>query len=104
MFVIGTGGRNIAAEDWQQHVFGYTDLQRRQRTRRSICYVAVDDGQRRFDTFAPMGPYIVSADEIADPHALDHQLAHRGEMLQHSNTRELIFEIPESGRVIFRAS
>jgi 2-keto-4-pentenoate hydratase/2-oxohepta-3-ene-1,7-dioic acid hydratase in catechol pathway len=42
-----------------------------------------------------MGPYIVTANEIADPHALDIQLSIDGEVLQHSNTRELVFKIPE---------
>jgi 2-keto-4-pentenoate hydratase/2-oxohepta-3-ene-1,7-dioic acid hydratase in catechol pathway len=42
-----------------------------------------------------MGPHIVSADEIPDPHALDISLTINGEVLQHSNTRELIFKIPE---------
>jgi 2-keto-4-pentenoate hydratase/2-oxohepta-3-ene-1,7-dioic acid hydratase in catechol pathway len=50
---------------------------------------------KSFDTFAPMGPYLVSADEIPDPHALDISLSIGGEVLQHSNTRELIFGIPE---------
>jgi 2-keto-4-pentenoate hydratase/2-oxohepta-3-ene-1,7-dioic acid hydratase in catechol pathway len=50
---------------------------------------------KTFDTFAPMGPHIVSADEIRDPHALDISLTINGEVLQHSNTRELIFKIPE---------
>jgi 2-keto-4-pentenoate hydratase/2-oxohepta-3-ene-1,7-dioic acid hydratase in catechol pathway len=42
-----------------------------------------------------MGPYLVSADEIPDPHALDISLSIGGEVLQHSNTRELIFKIPD---------
>ncbi|MGH9809474.1 MAG: fumarylacetoacetate hydrolase family protein, partial [Terriglobia bacterium] len=50
---------------------------------------------KTFDTFAPMGPWIVSADEIADPHNLDIQLEIDGERLQSSNTRELIFKIPD---------
>ncbi|MGA9931613.1 MAG: fumarylacetoacetate hydrolase family protein, partial [Terriglobales bacterium] len=50
---------------------------------------------KTFDTFAPMGPYLVSADEIADPHALDISLSIGGEVLQHSNTRELIFQITD---------
>lgn len=94
MFVIGTGGRNIAAEDWQRHVFGYTvfnnvsarDLQ----TATSQWMMG-----KTPDTFGPMGPYLVSADEIADPHALDISLRIGGETLQHSNTRELIFKIPD---------
>jgi 2-keto-4-pentenoate hydratase/2-oxohepta-3-ene-1,7-dioic acid hydratase in catechol pathway len=50
---------------------------------------------KTFDTFAPMGPHIVSADEIEDPHALAISLSIGGENLQQSNTRELIFKIPE---------
>lgn len=42
-----------------------------------------------------MGPWIVTADELADPHALDISLEIGGEVLQKSNTRELIFKIPE---------
>src|SRR5439155_11811324 len=50
---------------------------------------------KTFDTFAPMGPAIVSADEIADPHNLDISLTINGETLQHSNTKNLIFRIPD---------
>jgi 2-keto-4-pentenoate hydratase/2-oxohepta-3-ene-1,7-dioic acid hydratase in catechol pathway len=50
---------------------------------------------KTFDTFAPMGPWIVTADEIPDPHSLDIQLEINGERLQNSNTRELIFKIPD---------
>jgi|HubBroStandDraft_6_1064221.scaffolds.fasta_scaffold312381_3 2-keto-4-pentenoate hydratase/2-oxohepta-3-ene-1,7-dioic acid hydratase in catechol pathway len=93
-FVIGTGGRHIPSYEWKQHVFGYT----------IINDVSARDFQmatsqwmigKTFDTFAPMGPYLVSADEIADPHALDISLRIGGETLQHSNTRELIFKIPD---------
>jgi len=42
-----------------------------------------------------MGPHLVTADEIADPHALDISLRINGEILQQSNTRQLIFKIPE---------
>ena len=93
-FVIGQGGRHIAAADWDRHVFGYT----------LINDVSARDFQmatsqwlmgKTFDTFAPMGPHIVSLDEIPDPHALDISLRINGEVLQHSNTRELIFKIPD---------
>lgn len=93
-FVIGKGGRHIPAEKWQDHVFGYT----------IVNDVSARDFQlatsqwlmgKTFDTFAPMGPALVSADEIADPHALDISLTINGETLQNSNTRELIFRIPE---------
>jgi 2-keto-4-pentenoate hydratase/2-oxohepta-3-ene-1,7-dioic acid hydratase in catechol pathway len=49
---------------------------------------------KTFDTFCPMGPWIVTKDEIADPHALDISLEIGGETLQKSNTRELVFRIP----------
>ncbi len=94
MFVIGTGGRRIAAADWQRHVFGYTifnDVSARDFQSATSQWMI----GKTFDTFAPMGPYIVSAEEIADPHALDISLRIGAEVLQHSNTRELIFKIPE---------
>ena len=50
---------------------------------------------KTFDTFCPMGPWIVTADEIEDPHNLDIKMTINGEVLQNSNTRELIFGIPD---------
>ncbi len=93
-FVIGEGGRHIPATDWDRHVFGYTILN--DVTARDF-QMATSQWMvgKTFDTFAPMGPHIVSADEIADPHALDISLRINGETLQSSNTRELIFKIPE---------
>lgn len=91
--VIGKGGYRIPAADWQQHVFGYT-----------ICNdISARDIQlattqwtlgKSFPTFCPLGPAIVTADEVGDPHTLDISLAIDGEVLQHSNTRDLIFNIP----------
>ena len=92
-FVIGTGGRNISASNALSHVFGYT----------IVNDVSARDYQmvtsqwlmgKTFDTFAPMGPWIVTRDEIADPHALDITLEIGGEILQQSNTRELVFGVP----------
>jgi 2-keto-4-pentenoate hydratase/2-oxohepta-3-ene-1,7-dioic acid hydratase in catechol pathway len=93
-FVIGRGGRNIAGADWPKHIFGYTmvnDVSARDYQRATTQWLM----GKTFDTFAPMGPWIVSADEIADPHNLDIQLEIGGERLQSSNTRELIFKIPD---------
>jgi 2-keto-4-pentenoate hydratase/2-oxohepta-3-ene-1,7-dioic acid hydratase in catechol pathway len=93
-FVIGRGGRNIAGADWPKHVFGYTivnDVSARDYQRATTQWLM----GKTFDTFAPIGPWIVSADEIADPHDLDIQLEIGGERLQNSNTRELIFKIPD---------
>ena len=50
---------------------------------------------KTFDTFAPMGPWLVTADEVEDPHNLTISLTVNGETLQNSNTKELIFKIPE---------
>lgn len=92
--VIGRGGRNIRGQDWKQHILGYTIL-----NDVSARDVQLATSQwtlgKSFDTFAPMGPAIVTADEIEDPHALDIQLSVNGEVLQHSNTRHLIFKLPD---------
>jgi 2-keto-4-pentenoate hydratase/2-oxohepta-3-ene-1,7-dioic acid hydratase in catechol pathway len=93
-FVIGKPGRHVAAENWQEHVFGYTivnDVSARDFQMATTQWLM----GKTFDTFAPMGPYLVSADEVADPHALDISIRINGEVLQNSNTRELIFKIPE---------
>jgi 2-keto-4-pentenoate hydratase/2-oxohepta-3-ene-1,7-dioic acid hydratase in catechol pathway len=93
-FIIGRGGRHIPAEDWQKHVFGYTivnDVSARDYQRATTQWLM----GKTFDTFAPMGPWIVTADEIPDPHNLDISLEINGETLQNSNTRELIFKIPD---------
>jgi len=93
-FVIGEGGRHIAASEWRQHVFGYTilnDVSARDYQMATSQWMM----GKTFDTFAPMGPSIVTADEIADPHALDISLTLNGKQMQNSNTRNLIFRIPE---------
>lgn len=91
--VIGNGGYQIAAADWQKHVFGYT----------IVNDVSARDVQlatsqwtlgKSFPTFAPIGPAVVTADEITDPHKLDISLTINGEMLQSANTSDLIFKIP----------
>jgi len=93
-FVVGKGGRHIKAEDWKNHVFGYTivnDVSGRDYQRATTQWLM----GKTFDTFAPMGPWIVTADSIEDPHNLDISLEINGERLQNSNTRELIFKIPD---------
>jgi 2-keto-4-pentenoate hydratase/2-oxohepta-3-ene-1,7-dioic acid hydratase in catechol pathway len=92
--VIGKPGRGIAREQWLEHVFGYTIL-----NDVSARDVQLATSQwtlgKSFDTFCPIGPAIVTKDEIADPHELDVRMTIGGEVLQHSNTRELIFKAPE---------
>ncbi|HEY4358843.1 MAG TPA: fumarylacetoacetate hydrolase family protein [Acidobacteriaceae bacterium] len=92
--VIGKGGYRIHAADWEKHVFGYTIL-----NDVSARGVQLATSQwtlgKSFATFTPMGPWIVTRDEIADPHDLDIKLTLAGEVMQASNTRHLIFRIPQ---------
>ena len=92
--VIGKTGRNIPEAEWEEYVFGYTIL-----NDVSARDVQLATSQwtlgKNFPTFGPMGPCIVTKDEIPDPHALDISLSINGETLQKSNTRELIFKLPQ---------
>lgn len=92
--VIGRGGCRIHADDWKEHVFGYTIL-----NDVSARDVQLATSQwtlgKSFPTFCPIGPAIVTADEIPDPHALDIRLEIDSQEMQHSNTRELIFGVPQ---------
>jgi 2-keto-4-pentenoate hydratase/2-oxohepta-3-ene-1,7-dioic acid hydratase in catechol pathway len=93
-FVIGKGGRRIAPDSWRDHIFGYTivnDVSARDYQRATTQWLM----GKTFDTFAPVGPWIVTADEIKDPHALDISMTINGEVLQSSNTSNLIFKIPD---------
>ena len=92
--VIGKGGSRIARDDWQEYVFGYTILNDVSARDVQLATTQWTLG-KSFNTFAPLGPAIVTKDEIADPHALDVKLSIDGEVLQHSNTRELIFKLPD---------
>ena len=91
--VIGRPGRRIAEADWEQHVFGYTIL-----NDVSARDVQLATSQwtlgKSFPTFTPVGPWIVTADEMKDPHGLGIRLKIDGETLQDSNTRHLIFRVP----------
>ena len=92
--VLGTAGRDVARADSLRHVFGYTivndvtarDLQKRH-------------GQwfkgKSLDTFCPMGPALVTADEIPDPQALAVALRVNGETRQSSHTSKMIFPVDE---------
>jgi 2-keto-4-pentenoate hydratase/2-oxohepta-3-ene-1,7-dioic acid hydratase in catechol pathway len=94
-FVIGKRARHVAAENWRDYVAGYmnaNDVSARD-YQMSVSQWTMG---KNFDTFAPMGPYLVTADEIHDPHDLSISLTLNGETMQSSSTRELIFKIPET--------
>jgi 2-keto-4-pentenoate hydratase/2-oxohepta-3-ene-1,7-dioic acid hydratase in catechol pathway len=92
--VIGKPGRHIARERAMDHVFGYccgNDISARDWQK------GKPGGQwllgKTFDTFAPLGPFLVTKDEVKDPHQLDVCCRLNGEVMQTSNTSKLIFQI-----------
>lgn len=89
--VIGKKGKYVAKPDAMDYVFGYTvinDISARD-CRREGQWI-VSKGQ---DTFAPMGPYLVTKDEIENPHNLNLSLKVNGIEKQNSNTKFLLFNI-----------
>jgi 2-keto-4-pentenoate hydratase/2-oxohepta-3-ene-1,7-dioic acid hydratase in catechol pathway len=92
-FVIGRGGYRISASEALGHVYGYTIVN--DVSARDVQFASSQWSlSKSFPTFCPLGPAIVTADEIADPHALAISLSIDGVVLQNSNTRELIFQVP----------
>ncbi|WP_354682436.1 fumarylacetoacetate hydrolase family protein [Cupriavidus necator] len=90
--IIGTRGKGVKEADALNYVFGYSvmiDISARD-CRRAGQWI-YSKGQ---DTYAPFGPVIVTADEIADPHTLDLSLTVNGVTKQSSNTRHMLFKVP----------
>jgi 2-keto-4-pentenoate hydratase/2-oxohepta-3-ene-1,7-dioic acid hydratase in catechol pathway len=91
--VIGRTAKRVQAQDALDHVFGYSivnDISARDQRRSGQWFFS--KGQ---DSYAPFGPAIRTADEIADPHGLDLSLRVNGVVKQKSNTRYMLFQIPE---------
>lgn len=94
--VVGKSGRMIAETDAASHVAGYMvghdvsarDWQKEKDGKQWLC-------GKTFDTFAPCGPEFVTADEVPNPHGLVIKLRLNGELMQNSNTNQLIFSIPK---------
>lgn len=90
--VIGKRGRHIAKVDAASHVFGYcvgNDVTERFWQHRTPQWSL----GKSFDTHAPIGPYIVTTDEIEDPHALGLRCFVNGQKRQDSNTKNLVFNL-----------
>lgn len=90
--VIGRRGRHIPRAQARDFVFGYcvgNDVTERRWQHRTAQWVL----GKSFDTHAPFGPWITTADEIADPHALEIACQVNGERRQHSNTRHMTFDL-----------
>lgn len=91
--IIGKGGKNIRPEDALSHVFGYTvinDITARDLQSRHKQFFK----GKSLDGSCPIGPVIVTAEEIADPQKLALRLRVNGETKQDSNTSEMVFGIP----------
>lgn len=92
--VIGKPGRNISKENAYDHIFGYTilnDITARDVQRRHGGQYFKGKG---LDGSCPIGPWIVTADAISDPHNLSIGLTVNGEQRQDGNTSDMIFDIP----------
>ncbi len=92
--IIGTGGRHIEEKDALKHVFGYTcanDVTARDVQKNHEQWFM----GKSFDTSCPLGPWIVTPDEIGDPQNLDIQLRVNGEIKQKANTSQMIFSIAQ---------
>lgn len=91
--VIGKPARYVPEEDAMQYVFGYTvanDVSARDLQSHDRMWIRA----KGLDTFCPLGPWIVTRDAIANPHALDVRTTVNGEVMQDSNTSLMIFRIP----------
>ena len=91
--VIGLRGKNITEDNALRLVAGYTifnDVSARDFQKRTSQWML----GKSFDTFGPMGPALVTADEVGDPQTLDLWLTLNGLELQRSNTRHMIFSVP----------
>ena len=90
--IIGKGGKHIGAADAPAAVFGYcvgNDVTERMWQHATPQWSL----GKSFDTHAPFGPWIVTADEVGDPHTLNLRCFVNGQKRQDSNTRHLVFNI-----------
>lgn len=92
--VIAKSGYRIPAANWQEHVFGYTIVNDVSARDIQLATTQWTLG-KSFPTFTPIGPYLVTAEEIPDPHTLDIRLSIDGEVLQSANTADLLFRVPQ---------
>lgn len=90
--IIGKGGKHVSADDAAGTIFGYcvgNDVTERMWQHGGPQWSL----GKSFDTHAPMGPWIVTADEVGDPHSLGLRCFVNGEQRQNSNTEHLVFNI-----------
>ncbi|MFX1375385.1 MAG: fumarylacetoacetate hydrolase family protein [Promethearchaeota archaeon] len=98
-FIVKDKCKNVSSEDVYDHILGYTvfnDITARKMQTKDIVSQKPWFRSKSFDTFGPIGPVIKKVEEIKDPHDLDIQLKVNGEIKQSSNTKYLLFKIPET--------
>lgn len=96
--VIGRAGRHVSEDDALSFVAGYTlfnDVTSRDEQKRAIARSLPWFLSKSHDTFGPMGPCLVTPDEIRDPHALRLTTTVNGEVKQQANTSEMLFSLPQ---------
>lgn len=93
--VIGTGGRYISEEDALSHVAGYCVINDVSEREFQIERGGTWDKGKGHDTFGPTGPWLVTADEIANPHHLSMWLEVDGKRYQNGNTDTMVFKVPQ---------
>ncbi len=93
--VIGKPGRYIQERDAMSHVAGYCVVNDVSEREYQLERGGTWDKGKGFDTFGPIGPWLVTADQIADPHALRLWLEVDGRRYQDGNTGNMIFRIPK---------
>ncbi|CAI0962880.1 fumarylacetoacetate hydrolase family protein [Serratia ficaria] len=93
--IIGQGGRYISERDAMRHVAGYCVINDVSEREFQIERGGTWDKGKGCDTFGPTGPWLVTADEIADPHRLNLWLEVDGKRYQDGNTSTMIFRIPQ---------
>src|SRR5437660_9307990 len=91
--VIGKRASHVKATDAMSYVFGYTNFIDGS-ARGVVPPTNVFYQMKSRDTFAPIGPYIVTADEIKDPHKLQIRLTNNGAVMQTFNTDDIAHKIP----------
>lgn len=91
--VIGKKALNVAEKDALDYVMGYTVVNDVSARDQQFANAKQWDRGKSFDTFCPYGPYIVTRDEIPDPHVLQVRTILNGKEMQNSNTRNLIYNV-----------
>ncbi|RMS46796.1 Fumarylacetoacetate hydrolase protein [Pseudomonas amygdali pv. photiniae] len=93
--IIGKSGRYIDEAVAMEHVAGYCVVNDVSEREWQLERGGTWDKGKGFDTFGPIGPWLVTRDEVTDPHSLDLWLEVDGHRYQNGNTRTLIFNVPQ---------